>query len=354
MCPPRVKHLVIGLITISVTALITYYNVDLMTWIFKLTFDAEFRPCEIRRRVMQAAQSKELTYVTLPRRGRLGNWMFTYASLLGIAKRHGKVPYLVSHHPLSATFDLTNLRHDDVSCLLTVREKLPAAYDGHLEKLPYGNISVDGYLQSWRYFEHIEADIRKAFRFRSVITDQARRAFASYTKDHPGKAIISIHVRRTDMLIPTSIKFGFKGAPLSYLQNAMGYMRRKFPGAIFLVLSDDMRWCQDNLKASDVVFTEDHVADVHMAMLTMCEHSIVTTGTFGWWGAWLAGGHTVYYANYPEPGSVLDRQTRKEDFYPPHWVALSRAASDDRRHPCLAILLAVCAVLVLSVGPVLS
>jgi hypothetical protein len=39
----------------------------------------------------------------------------------------------------------------------------------------------------------------------------------------------------------------------------------------------------------------------------------------------LANGHRVYYKNYPEPGTRLDRDTVREDFYPAHWVPVDSA-----------------------------
>ena len=41
-----------------------------------------------------------------------------------------------------------------------------------------------------------------------------------------------------------------------------------------------------------------------LAMLSHCDHSIITSGTFGW----MADGDVVYsnnYKNFPEPGSAL-------------------------------------------------
>jgi galactoside 2-L-fucosyltransferase 1/2 len=29
--------------------------------------------------------------------------------------------------------------------------------------------------------------------------------------------------------------------------------------------------------------------------LSMCNHTIITVGSFGWWSAWLANGTTVYF-----------------------------------------------------------
>jgi galactoside 2-L-fucosyltransferase 1/2 len=57
-----------------------------------------------------------------------------------------------------------------------------------------------------------------------------------------------------------------------------------------------------------------------MALMTLCDHVIVTAGTFGWWGAWLSGGITVYYKGYP--GHNLSNRFNLFDYYPSHWIGL--------------------------------
>ncbi|XP_060556200.1 uncharacterized protein LOC132716883 [Ruditapes philippinarum] len=57
-----------------------------------------------------------------------------------------------------------------------------------------------------------------------------------------------------------------------------------------------------------------------MALKTLCDHVIVTAGTFGWWGAWLSGGITVYYKGYP--GHNLSNRFNLFDYYPSHWIGL--------------------------------
>uniref|UniRef100_A0A0B6YVN7 L-Fucosyltransferase n=1 Tax=Arion vulgaris TaxID=1028688 RepID=A0A0B6YVN7_9EUPU len=128
-------------------------------------------------------------------------------------------------------------------------------------------------------------------------------------------------------------------------------MLYRYPNAVFFVTSDDITWCQDNImppKLSEI-FTEDTLQKTTVGLLknktlqdkvpiifsrlpdswadfsvlTLCNHSIITVGTFGWWSAWLANGDVVYYKDYPLPGTKLDYELKKEDFFPEHWVALS-------------------------------
>jgi hypothetical protein len=78
-------------------------------------------------------------------------------------------------------------------------------------------------------------------------------------------------------------------------------------------------------KSYRVVYCSDtDTPAVHMAILSACNHSIITGGTFGWWSAYLAGGQCVWYEGYPRPSSLLERRymTSKQDYYLPGWIGM--------------------------------
>lgn len=285
-------------------------------------------------------------YVTLKFHGRLGNWMYSYASLLGVARANGYIPYLTTSHPLVSYFHITKVRPEDAQCLYTVFDDLPCTYNPEFMNLPAGNISIDGYIQSWKYFRFMEEDVRRELKMHTHLKTQAKEQFSRYVGKFikEGRLVISIHVRRGDILRPEARKLGFCEAPKSYLDNAMKYMLKRYPHSVFFVASDDIRWCKENLvpakhlsgnQTVPIIFSESNSYWEDFAMLTLCNHSIISVGTFGWWSAWLANGHVVYYKDFPIPGTKIDYETNKEDYFPPHWVGLS--ASFSNQHNCLLI-----------------
>lgn len=289
--------------------------------------------------------------------------MFMYASLLGIARANGYIPYLHSHHPLTNIFLISKIQPEDAECLQTVYDDRPCSYNPEFMNLPPGNISIDGYIQSWKYFRFMENEIRKEFTLNHNARTRAVHQFTSYVGEYvqDGRPVIGIHVRRGDVLRPEARKLGFSHAPKSYIDNAMKYMLQKYPTAVFLVASDDVQWCKENVippKLSDifdgqeslqklqdsskakalqdkvpVVFSNAYDMWSDFTVLSLCNHSIITVGTFGWWSAWLANGDVVYYKDIPLPGSKLEYELTKEDFFPPHWVGLS--GSSTSAHTCL-------------------
>jgi galactoside 2-L-fucosyltransferase 1/2 len=61
---------------------------------------------------------------------------------------------------------------------------------------------------------------------------------------------------------------------------------------LFVIVSDDPKWCRQHLGATDVVIASKS-AEHDLALLSSCNHTIIDYGTFGYWGAIMAGGHTI-------------------------------------------------------------
>jgi Glycosyl transferase family 11 len=71
-----------------------------------------------------------------------------------------------------------------------------------------------------------------------------------------------------------------------------------------------------------IVYSTGHSAWEDLAILSHCNHTIMTVGTFGWWAGFLSGGITVYYKNFPAAGSELSLGFYAEDYFLPEWVGL--------------------------------
>ena len=79
----------------------------------------------------------------------------------------------------------------------------------------------------------------------------------------PNPVFISVHVRRTDYI--SWVENMFKGKPvgISYFLHAMSHFSSKFTNPVFLVTSDDLAWCKDNIvmnmTAGKILFPSDHL-----------------------------------------------------------------------------------------------
>lgn len=60
-----------------------------------------------------------------------------------------------------------------------------------------------------------------------------------------------------------------------------------------------------------------------LALLSSCNHVVMTVGSFGWWAGYLSGGTVVYFKDYPKPGSNIGRGFSAVDHYLPQWIGMS-------------------------------
>ena len=139
---------------------------------------------------------------------------------------------------------------------------------------------LQGYFQSQLYFADIADEIRRAFQpLDPSLLPRIDDALRPLHKDD--QQIVSVHVRRGDFL---QIKAYDALTGDDFIERAM----REFPGAHFLVFSDDLDWCRNHFGARDDVsfspFTR--VLEDFFAM-ARCDHHILAKSTFSWWAAWL-------------------------------------------------------------------
>ncbi len=273
-----------------------------------------------------------------------------------------------------ATENLHRIQRSSWSWWHSVFSFLPYVYDYHLK----------GYFQSWKYFQNVESilrgrhfvfqariqdkvvnffyDVRNALQFSSNITTIVTNASlynairdidgtinnrtyitstpvflnnAKYLLDVPKTLpqdapllFIGIHIRRGDMAYSAFVySLGYVVAPARYVLKAMKFYINMFPKnkLVFVICTDDKQWVIDfifsRINAYAVLSIENNPV-IDFAILANCNHSIVTVGSYGWWAAYISGGLTVYYKNWPRPHSELDKMLKKSDYFPPQWVPL--------------------------------
>ena len=143
--------------------------------------------------------------------------------------------------------------------------------------------------------------LRETFIFREKYQEEATN-FMNNLKielNYKNPTFVSVHVRRTDH------RFTFNGEvdiTAQYYSNAMKLARNMYENVIFIVVSDDLQWCKENLEEENLTYTNntDSVEGTGMdlALLVACNHSVVSHGTFGFWGAVLSGGDVIAPHNY--------------------------------------------------------
>ncbi|KAK3095566.1 hypothetical protein FSP39_016161 [Pinctada imbricata] len=268
---------------------------------------------------------RDTHFMTISGQGRLGNRMFEFAALLGVSHRHNYTPYILPRHPLVRIFELPAeyvLPLPKLDNLELVHEKAAGKYLKKVETLTHDrNYSLRGYYQSWRYFQLVPNLVKKLFKFKKKILRKAQQALEPFAKEN--RPHVGVHIRRSDMSVEKHLKRGYNVAPKSYFEKAFDFFRRNLTNPLFLIISDDMPWTKENMEQSeDVKLVSTGSPSSDLAVIGHCQHAVISSGSYGWWGGYLSGGTVVYFKNFPARGSWLAKRYNAEDYYPPNWIAM--------------------------------
>lgn len=252
--------------------------------------------------------------------GRLGNQMFQFASLKGIAQ-HNNYNYCVppsnnkdewQDHQLFIPFKLNKTAALNVQYIDGNRPTIYEVEFSFNENI-FNNcpkwVNLHGYFQSEKYFKHIEDDIRQDFEFRDEIYIPAKELID--TLDNP----ISLHIRRTDYITNEN----HNCLDLDYYKEALSNFSSDRTVVIF---SDDPDWCKQQELFSDDRFlvSENNSNYLDLCLMSLCKEHIIANSSFSWWGAWLAKSKKVIApSKWFGPGnSHLDTK----DIYCSDWIVI--------------------------------
>ena len=242
-------------------------------------------------------------YNRLGSNGRLGNQMFQYAALRGIASKNNLdwcIPPENStnsaNYGLFGAFKLKNAK--DIGFIEgPTYDEHRFEFDEKIFNSCTENINIDGYRQSEKYFKHIESSIREDFEFIDDIYESCEEFMNQFNGD-----IILLHVRRGDNIgrpdwypIPTVEHY-------EYLFEKYFHNNRPV-----LICSDDIDWVKgqkffssDRFYISETRIYYPHrtlngvgkmerslVPYYDLCLMSMCSDAIIANSSLSWWGAWL-------------------------------------------------------------------
>ena len=139
-------------------------------------------------------------------------------------------------------------------------------------------------------------------------------------------------MRAGDIKTQFFVNFGLTVPGSSYFVQAANYLTANATTPVqFIVATDNLKWSKKsialeavfrNRSNTSVVYSEGNSAAFDMALLASCDALIISTGSYGWWAAWLANKPTIYYRYWPRPGSHVFARFTREDYFPPQWIGL--------------------------------
>ena len=267
--------------------------------------------------------------------------MFEYAALRGIAAKHGYdwcIPTPdrkgIENYSLHECFKLAPERKEGVI------EEFQYAQEPHFhfskelfEQCP-DNVSLYGFFQSWRYFDHIADTIREDYTFH----DEHLIPCQEMMQELEGQEPIMLHVRRGDPSLtdPRGFKWSYTQCsdqhpvqPIEYYEKALSKFDPKQPVIVF---SDSVEWVKEQEFFSGDRFLisepEDKYADgsftpyADLCLMSLCSHAIIANSSMSWWGAWLISNpdKKVIAPKMWFGPAYADKDTK--DLYCPDWIVL--------------------------------
>lgn len=266
-----------------------------------------------------------ISFNNLGNMGRLGNQMFQYASLKGIAKKQG-YNFLVPPKEVFGNID-TNVRESDTSiydCFqlselnygISKYPRLIESTFGLDENIYYNcpdNVDLVGYFQCEKYFDDIREEIKKDFTFKKEIVELSQQIFSQLFGN---REVISLHIRRGDYLTNPNHPI----QTLDYYQKALFNFDENLPVIIF---SDDSEWCnkQKIFDPDRFFISEGGDTRVDLCLMSMCSYHIIANSSYSWWGSYLANSKkTIAPSNWF--GDELKKTKNTKDLYRKNWIII--------------------------------
>ncbi len=178
------------------------------------------------------------------------------------------------------------------------------------------NCYFEGNWESERYFLESREEVQRAFSH-----GVPNKLNASFIEEMERGDSVAIHVRRGDYLATPK----WSGiCTLDYYKKGIETILADGKKHVFYVFSNDIPWCEDNLKPllenhRMVIVSENKGKDScwDMFLMTHCKDLIIANSSFSWWGAFLnkRGGRVI------APSKWLN-EDRKVEVWLKEWIKI--------------------------------
>ena len=148
-----------------------------------------------------------------------------------------------------------------------------------------GDLYLEGFWQRKNYISSIEKIIRQDFTLKPEFASRLKQDWLNKINNSNS---ISVHVRRGDYVTNKITNKLFGVCDLDYYYQGIKLIAAKLKNPAFFVFSDDLDWCQKNIKSSfPIHFVTGNKSYEDLILISNCKHNILANSSFSWWSAWL-------------------------------------------------------------------
>ena len=272
--------------------------------------------------------------------GELGNQMFKYAALKGIASNRNLnycippslnyytnflnlsklynfklIKKFFSNHFLFNCFEMKTLNKENIKYLKSDKTIYENGFnfDKNLFDTCKDNININGFFQTEKYFKDIRDELKKDFTFTYKYRKKSNDIFNNLNNP------ISIHIRRTDYITNPN----HHALDLNYYENAISHFSND---SEFLIFSDDIEWVKNQklFKNKRFKLAATHTGNIDyldLSLMSNCEEHIIANSSFSWWGALLSNNKKTFAPkNWFKDSKNKELDTK--DLVPNEWILI--------------------------------
>jgi len=287
---------------------------------------------------------KYITHKTIGGIGNLGSQMQQYASLYAVAQLTGRtivfpessIDYGVDGcsgdklgFKFSKVLDIPiDIRPDSFfKDFVDVTHNTTIQTDNRLFQLPdEGNYNLTERFDLYHYWYHTHKQDVLDWPWNPTELQKAEAIYNAIPKE--GKQTVAIHVRRGDYLLPKHDLYCrldngyYEEALMPFISNIENYW--------FVVFSNDIEWCKDNLIEGDMVtFIEPGSDYTDMVLMSLCDHQIIANSSYSWWSAFKnknANKLVTCPTNYIKTWHPFS-QLINHNYFPKDWRSINNIAT---------------------------
>lgn len=263
---------------------------------------------------------KQITMSNFGNNGRLGNQLFQYASLLGLAHKH-KADLLLPDWKYKEYFtgSFPGVIGDGILGGREVKETTFSYVPDWSAIRENDEVDINGYLQSYKYWQDIETEVKDKLTFKPDFIERVKQSIKFNSLTDP----IAISIRRGDYvdnenyhLLPV----------IGYYYKALTDFFPDWKERDIVIFSDDIPYCRVHFGClPNVTFSENNSDIEDLCLMSLCDDYIIGNSTFSWWGAYLNkhNFHKIVVRPVHHFKGPLLRKNDIKDYYPTNYYAFN-------------------------------
>ena len=173
-------------------------------------------------------------------------------------------------------------------------------YSNYYKDLRFdNNLFLEGHFESEKYFQNYANEIKSEFKLKNQDILKKNPYFNEINKQNSVSICLRqnrfIEGRGQNTSLNKQESWSFTLEQINYIKKSVDFIKSKISNPTFFLWSNDF----SNINKKDFNFNYEEIKLYNnenaldkriqsLFLLTQCNHFIVTTSSFNWWGAWLS------------------------------------------------------------------